>query len=427
MFDPREKIAVLIDGANLYSASRALGFDIDYRRLLSDFRQKGYLVRAIYYTALAEDQEYSSLRPLIDWLDYNGYRVVTKPLREFTDAQGRRKVKGNMDIELAVDAMEMADHIDHFVLFSGDGDFRHLVEALQRKGKKVTVASTLETAAADDRRRSPPPGRPFSRAFDARRDARPRSGAAAAAAAARDRTRKTRTSSRSCERRRTPAARAAARLPALPAARRVSRTLAGARAGLAQRARRRRSARRTAALLIVGLAPGLRGANRTGRPFTGDYAGELLYATLLKYGFATRRLSRRPRRRPDAGRCGDRQRASAACRRRTSRRRRRSRTCRQFLDRRRSPRGPTLQAIVALGRIAHETTLRALGAAPRRLPLRARRGARARRAAPLRQLSLLPLQHEHRRADDGDVRGGVCASSRRSRRQTEALRQSLRA
>ena len=141
MFDPREKIAVLIDGANLYSASRSLGFDIDYRRLLSDFSQKGYLVRAIYYTAIADEQEYSSLRPLIDWLDYNGYRVVTKPMKEFTDAQGRRKVKGNMDIELAVDAMEMAEHVDHFVLFSGDGDFRYLVEALQRKGKKVTVAS----------------------------------------------------------------------------------------------------------------------------------------------------------------------------------------------------------------------------------------------------------------------------------------------
>src|SRR5688500_20076923 len=156
MFDPREKIAVLIDGANLYSASRSLGFDIDYRRLLADFRQKGYLVRAIYYTALAEDQEYSSLRPLIDWLDYNGYRVVTKPMKEFTDAQGRRKVKGNMDIELAVDAMEMAEYVDHFVLFSGDGDFRYLVEALQRKGKKVTVASSLRTQPpmlSDDLRR----------------------------------------------------------------------------------------------------------------------------------------------------------------------------------------------------------------------------------------------------------------------------------
>jgi uncharacterized LabA/DUF88 family protein len=156
MFDPREKIAVLIDGANLYSASRALGFDIDYRRLLKDFRGKGYLVRAIYYTALAEDQEYSSLRPLIDWLDYNGYTVVTKPTKEFVDASGRRKIKGNMDIELAVHVMEMAEHIDHLVLFSGDGDFRSLVEAVQRKGRKVSVVSTLATQPpmiADELRR----------------------------------------------------------------------------------------------------------------------------------------------------------------------------------------------------------------------------------------------------------------------------------
>jgi uncharacterized LabA/DUF88 family protein len=156
MFDPREKIAVFIDGANLYATSRSLGFDIDYRRLLGEFRERGYLLRAVYYTALAEDQEYSSIRPLIDWLDYNGYRVVTKPLKRFEDAEGRRKLKGNMDIELAVDAMEIADHIDHFVLFSGDGDFRYLVEALQRKGKKVTVASTVRTQPpmiADDLRR----------------------------------------------------------------------------------------------------------------------------------------------------------------------------------------------------------------------------------------------------------------------------------
>ncbi|HEX2257522.1 MAG TPA: NYN domain-containing protein [Afifellaceae bacterium] len=156
MFDPREKLAVFIDGANLYATSRTLGFDIDYRRLLNYFREQAYLVRAAYYTALAEDQEYSSLRPLIDWLDYNGYRVVTKPLKEFTDSQGRRRVKGNMDIELTVDAMEVAEHIDHFILFSGDGDFRYLVEALQRRGKKVTVASSLRTQpsmVSDDLRR----------------------------------------------------------------------------------------------------------------------------------------------------------------------------------------------------------------------------------------------------------------------------------
>jgi uncharacterized LabA/DUF88 family protein len=143
MFDPREKIALFIDGANLYATSRALGFDIDYRKLLASFQKRGYLLRAYYYTALVEDQEYSSIRPLIDWLDYNGYKVVTKPAKEFTDSTGRRKIKGNMDIELTIDALELADVVDHYVIFSGDGDFRTLVEALQRKGRKVSIVSTM--------------------------------------------------------------------------------------------------------------------------------------------------------------------------------------------------------------------------------------------------------------------------------------------
>ncbi len=155
-FHSSERIALFIDGANLYATAKSLGFDIDYKRLLGFFRQKGHLVRALYYTALAEEQEYSSIRPLIDWLDYNGFTMVTKPTKEFTDATGRRKVKGNMDIELAVDAMRLADSLDHIVIFSGDGDFRSLVSALQQKGKRVSVVSTLQTQppmVADELRR----------------------------------------------------------------------------------------------------------------------------------------------------------------------------------------------------------------------------------------------------------------------------------
>ena len=142
-FYSQERIALFIDGPNLYSAAKSLGFDIDYKNLLDVFRDKGQLVRAFYYTALAEDQEYSPIRPLIDWLDYNGYTMVTKPMKEHTDAAGRRRVKGNMDIELAIDMLETAKHIDHAVLFSGDGDFRRLVEAVQRHGVRVTVVSTF--------------------------------------------------------------------------------------------------------------------------------------------------------------------------------------------------------------------------------------------------------------------------------------------
>ncbi|MCH8924623.1 MAG: NYN domain-containing protein [Proteobacteria bacterium] len=155
-FYPQERIALFIDGANLYATARALGFDIDYKRLLELYSEKAKLIRAFYYTALIEDQDYSPIRPLVDWLDYNGYTMVTKPTKEFTDASGRRKIKGNMDIELAIDMMEMAPHLDHIVLFSGDGDFRRLVEAVQRKGVRVTVVSTVRSQPsmiADELRR----------------------------------------------------------------------------------------------------------------------------------------------------------------------------------------------------------------------------------------------------------------------------------
>jgi uncharacterized LabA/DUF88 family protein len=150
------KMALFIDGANLHAAAKALGFDIDYGRLLREFQSRGTLLRAFYYTTIIEDQEYASIRPLVDWLDYNGYSVVTKATKEFVDACGRRKVKGRMDVELAVDAMEIAGHIDQMVLLSGDGDFRPLVKAVQRRGVRVTVVSTISSQPpmiADDLRR----------------------------------------------------------------------------------------------------------------------------------------------------------------------------------------------------------------------------------------------------------------------------------
>ncbi|MBC6405024.1 MAG: NYN domain-containing protein [Rhodospirillales bacterium] len=155
-FFTTERVGIFIDGANLYSTAKALEFDIDYKRLLESFAEQARLIRAFYYTALPEDQEYSPIRPLVDWLDYNGFTLVTKPLKEFTDPLGRRKIKGNMDIELAIDMMEMAPWLDHIVLLSGDGDFRRLVEAVQRKGIRVTVISTISTQPsmiADELRR----------------------------------------------------------------------------------------------------------------------------------------------------------------------------------------------------------------------------------------------------------------------------------
>jgi uncharacterized LabA/DUF88 family protein len=145
-FRANERVALFIDGANLYSASRNLGFDVDYRNLLEYFRKLGSnVVRAYYYAAVLETEDYSPLKPLTDWLAYNGYALVTKPAREFTDASGRRRVKGNMDIEMAVDMLELAPRLDHIVLFSGDSDFRRLVDAVQRKGVRVSVISSIRT------------------------------------------------------------------------------------------------------------------------------------------------------------------------------------------------------------------------------------------------------------------------------------------
>ena len=148
--------ALFIDGSNLYAAAKNLGFDIDYGKLRYFFESGAWLVRAYYYTAIAEDQEYSPVRPLADWLDYNGFTLVSKPAREYVDATGRRRIRGNMDVEIAVDALNLADRIDHMVLISGDGDFRRLIEAMQAKGVKVTVVSTIRTSppmASDDVRR----------------------------------------------------------------------------------------------------------------------------------------------------------------------------------------------------------------------------------------------------------------------------------
>jgi uncharacterized LabA/DUF88 family protein len=154
----REKTAFFLDGANLYKAAKNLGFDIDYKNLLAKAQSSCQLVRASYYTAIQEDrdQDYSPLRPLVDWLDYNGYTMVTKITREFTDQQGRKRFKGSTDTELVVDMMLLSDHIDHIVLFSGNGDFRRAIEAIQPKGVRITVVSTVKSSppmASDDLRR----------------------------------------------------------------------------------------------------------------------------------------------------------------------------------------------------------------------------------------------------------------------------------
>ena len=317
-----------------------------------EFQSRGNLLRAFYYTAVIEDQEYSSIRPLIDWLDYNGYSVVTKATKEFVDQTGRRKVKGNMDIELAVDAMELAPHIDHMVLFSGDGDFRSLVEAVQRRGVRVTVISTISTQppmVADELRRqadiftdivaAAPTDRPRPvRAAGARPLARAarRASAHAAVPAARPGAGAGRPAPTTISRIDRAVSLSAQfpvmagenhqtgpQLPALPAARGIPRGLARARAVVVQRAGALvRAGRRAAADRRPCAGPARRQPHRAAvhrrlrrRSALRHAEGIRLRPRHLRGARPTTRLSLSMRASPTA---------CAACRRKTSRRRRRS-------------------------------------------------------------------------------------------------------
>lgn len=145
MLIKKEKTALFIDGSNLHVTARTLGFEIDYQKLLKYFQKETHIIRAYYYTALLEGHDFSPLKPLVDWLDYNGYHMTTKSAHEYMDPQGKIRIKGTINVELAVDAMELADKIEHAILFTGENDFYSLIKALQRKAVRVTVVSTLKT------------------------------------------------------------------------------------------------------------------------------------------------------------------------------------------------------------------------------------------------------------------------------------------
>lgn len=156
-FFPQERILLLINGPSLHGTARALDLDIDFKKLLGIFRERARVIRAIYYAVIPEGEEFVAVRRLTDWLNYNGYTIVNKSRGETLDSTGRRRVNGRVDLEIAVDAMRMADSIDHFVLFACDADYSYLIEALKDRGKRVTVVSTMQTQpsmVADSLRRS---------------------------------------------------------------------------------------------------------------------------------------------------------------------------------------------------------------------------------------------------------------------------------
>jgi len=151
------KTAAFIDGSNFYASAKNLGFTINYKLLLEWLKRERGLFRAYYYTAIRPNQDDNPIIRLCDWLEYNGFTMNVKDTKEFLNQDtGRMKVKGNMDVEMVVDAMLMAKHVDHIMLFTGDGDFTYLVDNLQKLGVYVTVCSTIKTKPsmlADELRR----------------------------------------------------------------------------------------------------------------------------------------------------------------------------------------------------------------------------------------------------------------------------------
>ncbi|MCA1666346.1 MAG: NYN domain-containing protein [Thermomicrobia bacterium] len=141
--DESDRIAIFFDMSNLYFAARDMGIRIDYARLLDFLTSGRRLHRA--YAYLGYNPEDESSHSFITWLKRNGFRVKTKALRRFEDGS----TKANLDMELAIDLLTQAPHIDVAIVVSGDGDFVNLVDAAQNAGLRVEVAATPRQAATD--------------------------------------------------------------------------------------------------------------------------------------------------------------------------------------------------------------------------------------------------------------------------------------
>lgn len=137
-------LAILVDGSNAHASGLSLNFQIDYVKFLSYFGKRYDVRRALYFTALPPKEVESPLRKMTTFLDHNGFNCITKETKTHVDHDGMQKRKGNMDCEIAIYATKYAEVVEEILLFSGDGDFRIVVERVQELGARVTVLSTLK-------------------------------------------------------------------------------------------------------------------------------------------------------------------------------------------------------------------------------------------------------------------------------------------
>lgn len=158
MFYNTERIGLFIDGYSLYQTVRAMDLRIDYKALRDLFASKGRLNRVQYFATVNDHDpdEFNPQRKTFDWLQYNGFDVQTIQTRSFTGSDGEIQYRGNASVLMTCYALKHAEHLDHVVILTGNADFAPLITALQERGTRVTMVSTIKNGSlcSDQLRRS---------------------------------------------------------------------------------------------------------------------------------------------------------------------------------------------------------------------------------------------------------------------------------
>ncbi|HOX26223.1 MAG TPA: NYN domain-containing protein [Candidatus Krumholzibacteria bacterium] len=145
---PLDKVAIFIDGENIHYSAKHLNMRLDYLKLCRRLAGKRRLLRAYFYTAISAQSE--GKIDFINFLKLNGFTVVTREVKSFSEPDAtNRSVRSALDMELAMDIVNLCPHVDTVILCSGDGDFRPLVEAVARRGKHVEVCALREMTSTD--------------------------------------------------------------------------------------------------------------------------------------------------------------------------------------------------------------------------------------------------------------------------------------
>jgi uncharacterized LabA/DUF88 family protein len=145
---PLDRVAIFIDGENIHYSAKHLNMRLDYLKLCRKLAGKRRLVRAYFYTAVSTQSE--GKIDFINFLKLNGFTVVTREVKSFNESDGSsRSIRGALDMEMAMDVMDLCPTLDTVILCTGDGDFCPLVTAVARRGKHVELCALREMTSTD--------------------------------------------------------------------------------------------------------------------------------------------------------------------------------------------------------------------------------------------------------------------------------------